>query len=55
MLGIVPLRAVFPIWDAIGHVTQQYPHDLDGVVRLPREVTAHLLHNGGYVGLAVNR
>jgi hypothetical protein len=46
---LVALRAVFPVWDAAGHGTERYPHDLDGVVRVPREVAVHLLHNGGYV------
>ena len=49
MSDLVALRAVFPVWDAIGHGTQRYPHDLDGVVRVPRAVALHLLHNGGYV------
>ena len=46
---LVALRAVFPVWDAVGHGTERYPHDLDGVVRVPREVAVYLLHNGGYV------
>jgi hypothetical protein len=37
------------VWDAVGHGAKRYPHDLDGVVRVPREVAVHLLHNGGYV------
>jgi len=45
----VSLRAVFPVWDAVGHGTERYPHDLDGVVRVPRDVAVRLLHNGGYV------
>ena len=49
MSDLVALRAVFPVWDAVGHGTERYPHDLDGVVRVPREVAVHLLHNGGYV------
>ena len=49
MSDLVALRAVFPVWDAVGHGTKRYPHDLDGVVRVPREVAVHLLHNGGYV------
>ena len=47
MSDLVALRAVFPVWDAIGHGTERYPHDLNGVV--PREVAVPLLHNGGYV------
>jgi hypothetical protein len=46
---LVALRAVFPVWDAIGHGTERYPHDLNGVVRVPRNVAVPLLHNGGYV------
>jgi hypothetical protein len=46
---LVALRAVFPVWDATGHGTERYPHDLNGVVRVPREVAVPLLHNGGYV------
>jgi hypothetical protein len=46
---LIALRAIFPVWDAVGHGTERYPHDLDGVVRVPREVAVHLLHNGGYV------
>jgi len=46
---LVALRAVFPVWDAIGHGTERYPHDLNGVVRVPRDVALPLLHNGGYV------
>jgi len=46
---LVALRAVFPVWDAVGHGTERYAHDLDGVVRVPREAAVHLLHNGGYV------
>jgi len=46
---LVALRAVFPVWDAIGHGTERYPHDLNGVVRVPRDVAVPLLHNGGYV------
>ena len=49
MSDLVALRAVFPVWDAVGHGTERYPHDLDGVVRVPREVAVYLLHNGGYV------
>jgi hypothetical protein len=45
----VALRAVFPVWDAVGHGTERYSHDLGGVVRVPRDVAVHLLHNGGYV------
>jgi len=45
----VALRAVFPVWDAVGHGTERYPHDLDGVVRVPRDVAVPLLHNGSYV------
>jgi hypothetical protein len=47
--NLIALRAVFPVWDAVGHGTERYPHDLDGVVWVPREVAVHLLHNGGYV------
>jgi hypothetical protein len=46
---LIALRAAFPVWDAVGHGTTRYPHDLDGVVRVPREAAVHLLHNGGYV------
>jgi hypothetical protein len=46
---LIALRAVFQVWDAVGHGTERHPHDLDGVVRVPREVAVHLLHNGGYV------
>jgi len=46
---LVTLRAIFPVWDAIGHGTERYPHDLNGVVRVPRDVAVPLLHNGGYV------
>jgi len=46
---LIALRAVFTVWDAVGHGTARYPHDLDGVVRVPREAAVHLLHNGGYV------
>ena len=49
MSDLIALRASFPVWDAVGHGTERYPHDLDGVVRVPREVAVHLLHNGGYV------
>ena len=49
MSDLVALRAVFPVWDAVGHGTERYSHDLDGVVRVPRDVAVHLLHNGGYV------
>ena len=49
MSDLVALRAVFPVWDAIGHGTERYPHDLNGVVRVPRDVAVPLLHNGGYV------
>ena len=49
MSDFVSLRAVFPVWDAVGHGTERYSHDLDGVVRVPRGVAVHLLHNGGYV------
>ena len=43
---LVALRAVFPVWDAVGHGTERYSHDLYGVVRVPREVAVYLLHNG---------
>jgi hypothetical protein len=46
---LIALRAVFPVWDAVGHGAKRYPHDLDGVVRVPREAAVQLLHNGGYV------
>ena len=49
MSDLIALRAVFPVWDAVGHGTERYSHDLDGVVRVPRDVAVHLLHNGGYV------
>ena len=49
MSDFVALRAVFPVWDAVGHGTERYPHDLDGVVRVPSDVAVPLLHNGGYV------
>ncbi|HKM71469.1 MAG TPA: hypothetical protein VJX94_15670 [Stellaceae bacterium] len=49
MSDLIALRAVFPVWDAVGHGTERYPHDLNGVVRVPREAAVHLLHNGGYV------
>ena len=49
MSDLVSLRAVFPVWDAVGHGTERYPHDLNGVVRVPRDVAVPLLHNGGYV------
>jgi hypothetical protein len=42
---LIALRAVSPVWDAIGHAMERCPHDLDEVVRVPREVAAHLLHN----------
>jgi hypothetical protein len=42
---LVALRAVFPVWDAVGHGTERYSHDLYGVVRVPREVAVYLLHN----------
>jgi hypothetical protein len=46
---LIALRAVFPVWDAIGHGTKRYPHDLDGVVRVPREAAVHLFRTGGYI------
>ena len=49
MSDLIALRAVFPVWDAIGHGAKRYPHDLDGVVRVPREAAVHLLHTGGYI------
>ena len=49
MSDLITLRAVFPVWDAGGHGTGRYPHDLNGVVRGPREVAVPLFHNGGYV------
>jgi hypothetical protein len=42
---LITLRAVSPIWDAIGHAVERCPHDLDGVVRTSREAAVHLLHN----------
>jgi hypothetical protein len=42
---LIALRAVSPVWDAIGHAMERCPHDLDGVVRVSREVAVHLLHN----------
>jgi hypothetical protein len=42
---LIALRAVSPVWDAIGHAMERCPHDLDEVVRVPREVAAHLLYN----------
>ena len=49
MSYLIALRVVFPVWDAVGHGTERYPHYLNGVVRVPREVAVHLLHNGGYL------
>jgi hypothetical protein len=46
---ILALRATFPVWDAVGHGTQRYVHDPDGVVHVPRQVALYLLHTGGYV------
>ena len=45
MSDLIALRAVSPVWDAIGHAMERCPHDLDGVVRVSREVDVHLLHN----------
>lgn len=49
MSDLLALRATFPVWDAIGHGTQRYVHDSDGVVHVPRQVATYLLHTGGYV------
>lgn len=49
MSDILTLRATFPVWDAVGHGTQRYVHDPDGVVHVPRQVALYLLHSGGYV------
>lgn len=49
MSDLLALRAAFPVWDAIGHGTERYVHDPDGVVRVPRRAAVYLLHNGGYV------
>ena len=49
MSDLLALRATFPVWDAIGHGTERYVHDPDGVVRVPRRAAVYLLHNGGYV------
>jgi hypothetical protein len=46
---LLALRATFQVWDAIGHGTERYVHDPDGVVRVPRRAAVYLLHNGGYV------
>jgi hypothetical protein len=46
---LLALRAAFPVWDAVGHGTERYVHDPDGVVRVPRRAAVYLLHNGGYV------
>ena len=45
MSDLIALRAVSPVWDAIGHAMERCPHDLDGVVRVSREVAVHLLDN----------
>jgi hypothetical protein len=44
----ITLRAVFG-QDEANHGTQRYRVDNDGLLRVPREVAEHLLHNGGYV------
>jgi hypothetical protein len=41
----IALRAVSPVWDAIGHAMERCPHDLDGVVRVSPEVAVDLVHN----------
>jgi hypothetical protein len=46
---LLALRAAFPVWDAIGHGTERYVHDPDGVVYVPRRAAVYLLRNGGYV------
>ena len=45
MSDLIALRAVSPVWDAIGHAMERYPHDLDGVARVSHEIAAHLLYN----------
>jgi len=42
---LIALRAVSPVWDAIGHAMERCPHDLDRVVRVSREVAVHLVRN----------
>ena len=49
MSDLLALRATFPVWDAVGHGTERYVHDPDGVVHVPRRAAVCLLHNGGYV------
>ncbi len=44
MSDLIALRAVSPVWDAIGHAMERCPHDLDGVVRVSHEIAAHLLY-----------
>ncbi|MBV8089960.1 MAG: hypothetical protein JO139_10385 [Alphaproteobacteria bacterium] len=49
MSDLIALRAIFPVWDAIGHGTERYVHDPDGIVHVPRRAAVYLLHNAGYV------
>lgn len=49
MSDLLALRAAFPVWDAVGHGTERYVHDPDGVVHVPRRAAVCLLHNGGYI------
>ncbi len=49
MSDLLALRATFPVWDAVGHGTERYVHDPDGVVCVPRKAAVHLLHTGGYI------
>ncbi|MBV8333917.1 MAG: hypothetical protein JO358_00425 [Alphaproteobacteria bacterium] len=49
MSDLIALRAIFPVWDAIGHGTERYVHDPEGVVHVPRRAAVYLLHNAGYV------
>ena len=45
MSELIAFRAVSPVWDAIGYAMERHPHDLDGFVRVPREVPLRLLHS----------
>ena len=45
MSDLFALRAVSPVWDAIGHAMERHPHDLYGVARVSREVAVHPLPN----------
>ena len=45
MSDLIALRAVSSVWDAIGHAMERCPHNLDGVVRVSREVAVHPLPN----------